>query len=512
MTMQKARYLTVASGLLTLGTTLWATGCGQFYEQCIVNGELCISHRTNDKPVCDGIPFDVDPATGNLKALDEACSVFAFSAFSDAPGSPPDGTKANPYKSLQEAVTQANGKWVIACSNAVFDESVTTVGNVQIYGGFSCGNLNWNRDETSKTALAPSNPKPNKDFNVIALTLQNGLPGTASAGQEINVILQDFAITTPTAYLLGSSSIGVVVDDKVFAEFVNCEVTVRDGWEGERAPMQPAAGIDGSSPMSAASSACFSVVQGGSGATTRCTDGESRGGDGGDGGDLKTGDGNGQLGQDGDDVDATHGAGGKGDVAGSGCKPGLPGADGTSGKDGLGGVEFGSLSLSGITGGDGKPGLDGSRGHGGGGGGGSAHGVFCSGTDGPGASGGAGGSGGCGGIGGGGGQAGGSSIGIISLSPKLKFTGVTLKTGGGGKGGDGANGTSGGPGALGGLGGAKGPDAGSLAGCDGGNGGTGGPGGSGGGGRGGHSIGVAFKTTPTVPLVISSSTMPSAFW
>jgi hypothetical protein len=494
--MRQARYLVVASGLVTVGATMLATGCGQFYELC-ASGELCISNRKpNDKPVCDGSsPFDVDPASGTLKAFSETCSSFVSS---QATGASPNGSKANPFKSLNDAVNQGDGKWVIACNNAGFNEYVTTGGNVQVYGGFSCVNLDWKRDETLKTELAPSMAMPNKDSNVVTLTLQNGPPGDDDVVPVVNVKFQDFAIKAPNATTSGGSSIGVSVDAQVSAELVNCDVTAGDGVPGDKGQAQQSEILNGLSPTTMASSACASTVQAGTGATTSCPDEASRGGNGGEGGVLPTNGGNGQPGKNGDNADATNGTGGKGDVGGSGCTAGSAGKNGISGNTGTGGAEFGSVSLTGITGGDGKPGNDGAHGRGGGGGGGRAHGIFCFGSDGPGASGGAGGSGGCGGKGGGGGKAGGSSIAIISLSPSLTLTEVTLKTGAGGGGGDGGGGTAGGMGGKGGVGGMKGPDAGSATGCDGGDGGSGGDGGLGGGGRGGHSIGVLYNLTPSM--------------
>jgi hypothetical protein len=506
-TMRKARYFVVSWGLVTAGATMWVTGCGQFYEQCIDTGELCISNRKpNDKPVCDGTPFDIDPATNTLKAFSEACSIFAYSKATD---SSPDGTRGKPFNSLNDAVNQGTGKWVIACSDASFDESVTTSGNVQVYGGFSCANLDWKLDETTKTELAPSAPTPNKSSNIIALTMENGPPDNDNVVQGVTVVFQNFAIKVPSATAPGGSSIGVVIEDKVTAEFVNCDVTAGDGQPGVSAEIQQT-DIPGGSQPAGAANGCSPPVAG-TGATTTCPNGDrSQGGDGGRGGDLLTDGGKAQSGKD--STDPMGGKGGKAatDTSTNLCAPGQPGVLGERGADGPGGAEFGVLSLTGITGGDGTPGTDGKHGHGGGGGGGAFHGVFCSfggpPFEGPGASGGGGGSGGCGGKGGGAGQAGGSSIGIISLNPGLKLTDVTLTTGKAGNGGDGTDGSSGGAGGRGGLGGNPGSGSASTSkeGCAGGDGGAGGPGGSGGGGRGGHSIGVLFKATPAMPPVFKA--------
>lgn len=506
--MRQARHWVVASGLVTIGATMWTAGCGQFYEDCF-NGNVCkSSQKAVDQPVCPGSPLDANTSTGKLQAFTENCSIFVASGPLDSLA---DGTVSHPYNSMQFAINEARGRWVIACNNAVFDESVTTVGYVQVYGGFSCTNMDWQRAEAVKTALAPSTPTANMNSNVVTLTLQNGM-GLDDKGNvaESTVRFQDFVIKAPSAATPGGSSIGVIVDERISAELVNCEVTAGNGQPGESAPKPDRVSPDGSQPPRPLP-ACSNPVKGGVGASTTCPEGDSsRGGDGGDGGVPPSG--AGKAGKDGDKPDATHGKGGNGatNTTTGLCGVGQLGADGAAGMDGLGATDFGSLSPTGITSGDGAAGAAGKTGHGGGGGGGASHGLFCDlgGTaiDGTGAGGGGGGSGGCGGTGGGGGKSGGSSIAIISLGPNLKLTEVTLTTGQGGSGGDGAEGLNGGEGGEGGFGGLKGPGPGESAGCDGGKGGNGGLGGSGGGGRGGHSIGLLFKATPDIPPILKAST------
>jgi hypothetical protein len=393
-----------------------------------------------------------------------------------------------PYASLAEAIANAHGKRVLACTRGAFVESVTIEAGVEVIGGFDC-EAGWTWSEEARSAIeGPADQ--------IALTLGEGASGAT---------VRSFAVRAASGTKVGGASIGVAVAD-IEAELAQLEVTAGDGMngaDGETSSEPPYTGASGST--NTASPACYisAGVYGGYPGVTLCEDGETRGGQGGPGGIPGMGDGNGQPGQAGTPLPDpilpnSPGLGGMGQTETGECEPGQPGRDGAPGTSGRAGRAT-TLALTGITGGDGAPGSTGKKGQGGGGGGGAKTGQFCGPpVEATGASGGGGGAGGCGGKGGGGGKAGGSSIGILSLGTKLVLTEVTVavgKAGNGGKGGFGLLGASGGHGGTAGAGKSLGGS-----GCDGGRGGTGGRGGPGGGGRGGHAVGIAYAAAPNADV------------
>ncbi|WP_437928497.1 hypothetical protein WMF37_04370 [Sorangium sp. So ce291] len=485
-----------------LAFVLAVGGCDSFWSHLAEDCELLVTcdhfypsgtGGGTPNPACEADP------TQNAGTVIDECAVFASA--SAEPGG--DGTKANPYVSLAEAMAKAKGKRVLACASEPFAESVSIEAGIEVIGGFDC-EAEWTWSEQARSTIeAPANQ--------IALTLAEGASGAK---------VRSFAIRAASATVAGGSSIGVAVAD-VAAELAQVDVTASDGMDGAKGetPMEPPqAGAAASELVSEACDAPNTVFGGDAGVMT-CEDGETRGGAGGRGGIQGMDDGNGKEGADGAPIPEPnpekYGLGGAGqtDVAGN-CKrgedgaPGGPGGVGDAGRDTL-------LTLSGIEGGDGGNGTTGKRGQGGGGGGGAKAGLFCLGpgmstVEGVGASGGGGGAGGCGGKGGNGGKAGGSSIGIVSLGTKLVLTGVTVEVGTAGKGGDGVlgqAGATGGAGASGGDGSGLGD---SIPGCDGGKGGRGGAGGPGGGGRGGHAVGIAYVAAPGAAVELANFIMGTA--
>ncbi|WP_437999250.1 hypothetical protein WMF26_04285 [Sorangium sp. So ce185] len=444
-------------------------------------------------PACDGDP------TQDASAVSDECAVFV----SANAGSGGDGTRANPYASLSDAVANARGKRVLACASGAFEERVRIEAGVEVIGGFDCDE-GWTWSEEARSTIEGR-------AGAAALTLTETASGAKVRSFAIRAADAKDATAEAHATEAGRSSIGVVVAD-IEAELAQVDVTARDGLDGSNGatPTEvPQAGA--SAPVMNASAACSlpGAVHGGDPGETSCEDGETRGGAGGPGGITGTDDGNGQNGTDGvpplEPNPEEYGLGGAGQT-GANCRLGQPGAPGGSGDAGLSGNST-LLTLSGIAGGDGGNGETGKKGQGGGGGGGAKAGQFCQAIpnpiDGPGASGGGGGAGGCGGKGGGGGKAGGSSIGIVSLGTKLVLKEVTVAVGKAGKGGDGAGGRGGAAGGSGAAGGAASPLGGSI-GCDGGRGGQGGMGGPGAGGRGGHAVGVAYAAAPSAALALKS--------
>ncbi|XXX78125.1 hypothetical protein WMF30_05080 [Sorangium sp. So ce134] len=444
-------------------------------------------------PACDGDP------TEDASTVSDECAVFA-SASVESGG---DGTKANPYASLSDAVANAKGKRVLACASGVFAESVTIEVGLEVIGGFDC-DAGWTWSEQARSTIEGR-------AGAAALTLTETASGAKMRSFAIHAADAKDATAEAHATEAGRSSIGVVVAD-IEAELAQVDVTAGDGVDGANgATPTEAPQVGASAPAMNASAACSlpGAVHGGDPGETSCEDGLTRGGAGGLGG--ITGDGNGQSGTDGvpppePNLDG-HGLGGAGQTDPDGeCKAGANGKSGSRGDPGDAGSDT-QLTLAGIAGGDGGNGETGKKGQGGGGGGGAKAGQFCEAIpnpiDGPGASGGGGGAGGCGGKGGGGGKAGGSSIGIVSLGTKLVLTEVTVEVGKAGKGGDGAGGRGGAAGGSGAAGGAASPLGGSI-GCDGGRGGQGGMGGPGAGGRGGHAVGIAYAAAPGGAVELAS--------
>ena len=464
---------------------LGTTGSGGTSSTTGTGGHGSGGNGGGGMPDCTGEPSETNTI--------EECAVFVRADAADATG---DGTRAKPYKTLQEAIDKAGDKRVYACTSAPFVEAVTISAGVEVYGGFDCAK-GWTWSSAARTVL-------NGPEDKITLTL-------ASGADKAKV--ENFAITAANATKPGGASIAVAVD-QVTADLIRCEVTAGDGMVGENGVTPPdpvMKGADASPPDAGTMNACIApnAVTGGAPGMTVCEDGTTTGGAGGKGGITGTDSGNGQKGADGEPADPVKGKGGAGADVLNDCDDGTKGKNGSAGPAGLGGVFLGTLSLSGLPTEEDTGGKPGARGQGGGGGGGAKSGNFCPPggvTDGVGASGGGGGAGGCGGRGGGGGKAGGSSIAILSLGTKLTLTDVTLATGIGGKGGSGASGQNGGDPGAGAAGGAKSATPPSTNGCKGGDGGSGGPGGSGGGGRGGHSIGIAYASAPPISPKIATFT------
>ncbi|WP_437593829.1 hypothetical protein [Sorangium sp. So ce1000] len=468
---------------------LHLAGCWplSYAEDCKEDSMYCPGETTGGGngpgPTCKPDP------TLDASTVVDRCAVFASASASASASPGGDGTKARPYASLSEAIANAKGKRVLACSSGVFKESVTVEAAVEVIGGFDC-DAGWTWNQAARSAIeGPANK--------VALTLTEDAGGTRVRG---------FTISAVNATEPGGSSIGVAVAD-VEASLVDVAVTAGNGMGGALGETPELAQVGASAPA-LVSDACVGppAVFGGEPGVTMCEDGESRGGVGGLGGLIGTDDGDGKKGQDGTPLPEENpngtglGGAGHGAESPSGCVRGADGAPGAAGVAGDRGKST-TLALAGVTGGDGGRGTGGTRGQGGGGGGGARAGLFCDGgtrtVEGVGASGGGGGAGGCGGKGGSGGKAGGSSIGILSLGTQLSLSGVTVTVGAAGNGGKGGNGRAGGRGGSGSNGGDSSGISGSKPGCAGAMGGTGGDGGPGGGGRGGHAVGIAYAITPS---------------
>lgn len=423
-----------------------------------------------DKPDTDG-GTGGDPACAAL-TIDERCGVFVAPTGSDETGS---GRREAPYQTINKAiiVAEQNGKPRVFVCKGAYEEAVTVLGGIAVFGGLACDDQSWATTE-EKSVLSST-------AGEIPLRFKGGAAS----------VFSNFAVNAANATAPSGSSIAVMVEPNAVVDLQSCDITAGNGASGAapKAPPNPPVTM-GVETINYGKPSCTSeppdnASHGGAEHLNNCGDTPSIGGAGGDGNeDL------GEKGQDGKPtiMGSMTGMGGTAQSECSASGDGKSGGAGTQGMLGAPGQGVGALSLAkGWVGVSGAGGGKGSVGQGGGGGAGQVGKLGC-----PGASGGSGGAGGCGGEGGVGGQPGGSSIGIVSISAvNLRLDKVTITTGKGGKGGKGGDGQFGGPGAEGADGGMA-TQLGLFAGCKGGNGGEGGRGGPGGGGAGGHSIAVAY--------------------
>jgi hypothetical protein len=451
--------------------------------------------------------------SGNIR---DECAVFVNAA---STATSPAGTMEAPYKTLADAITNANGKPVFACKAMPFTEAVTLSAKLELYGGLDC-----TTDPTQWTWTATDRSEIDGPADTVAMTIPVSADGSTVSGWTIKA-------AAPSSLTNGGSSIAVAIDDMPVTgvSISQCDISADVGATGVTGALPTGTvmvGADAASVNHPQMDACINQASliGGVPGTTMCPDGtggmvDTSGGAGGLGGIVGTNNGNGANGGAGGPVPSPNptmaGVGGTGQAGtATMCQAGTAGLAGTPGANGSAGSGPVTLMLTGLNGGDGGDGAMGQPGQGGGGGGGAESGSFCPGSvPGDGASGGGAGAGGCGGNGGGGGKAGGSSIAILSLGTKLTIDGatVTLTTKAGGAGGNGVTGQNGAQGGTGANGGAAASLPPSIAGCAGAGGGSGGLGGPGGGGLGGFSAGIAYaKTGATKPTFTSAPTIGAA--
>ncbi|WP_437478971.1 hypothetical protein WME75_31680 [Sorangium sp. So ce1014] len=472
------RSLARALSLLVFSSSGAGGLSGCMYPEDCWDERMCLAPPASP---CDGLEPSVGPV------MDE-CGVFVRSS---APGDAPrTGTRFEPFSSLQQAIVEAQARGlrhVYVCGET-FEEEVTLISGVHLWGGRRCDDGDWSYGASFEGAgrLTTIAPGP---VGIPVRVVEGG--GAASVIFGVRVVAADASASD------GRSSIAMILSQGARAIVRGSEIIAGNGKDGEPgadAARDPAK--DGVKGNNGADACTADVVTGALTVATVCDDGiESTGGYGGDGGVDEGRDG--APGQP-EPAENPVGNGLAGTGAGSTpCTPGEPGAGGVDAGRAAGAVGAGYLGLDGWIGVRGEDGRKGGVGQGGGGGGGSkARGnmVTCrAGSPEGGAAGGSGGSGGCGGLGGKGGGYGGSSIGIVALygsAVTLEATGVT--TGNGGNGGVGGTGQPGGGGAWGGHGGTPPPGSSAMwPACPGGHGGDGGRGGDAGGGIGGSSYGVA---------------------
>jgi hypothetical protein len=442
------------------------------YPDCLTTLDTPALETTVDGFV-DEVLCQLDAGSGTCP-----CVYVSTSQGDDTSGT---GSRQSPLKTIAAAIQKAQDNAVpsVCLSGEVYDEAVTMVSGISVYGGFDQNDagLKFRRSSNVTTTV--------------------NAPGVAFDAPQIDqeTHIEGITINATAVAVPGASVYGVRLGGGTGQLFV------RDNIIQAAAGSDGHAGSDGLANGNAQAPAgnngqmgCTSCSSNGAGGPQpMCTEFGGKGGTGG------YDSGNGQAGSAG-----SGGAlGGNPGVSSQMCSvfgapksgpggPGNTGSDGSQGTPGSGGAALGTVASSDYVPADGGSGLGGTNGKGGGGGGGGGGGAAlacqfnicanqCNADRG-----GGGGSGGCGGLGGDDGLAGGgggASFGVFALAGAVIVASNDITTHDGGKGGKGGDGAAGQSGGSGGTGGIAADDAGAGGnGKPGGSGGAGGPGGGGGGG------------------------------
>jgi hypothetical protein len=409
---------------------------------------------------CDPLQVPHDEAC----VIADAVGVFVAPAQNGGSDTAGDGSRAKPYATVAQALSNRKGKSRVYLCNATYAGGVTVDAATGLYGGLLCPTgavADWTYSPGGQATVAAA-------VNQIALTVQS-----VSGAVDI----EDLVFVAPDASGQddagnGLSSLAVLVDNAASVTFRRCSFRAGNGADG----------ADGGTPSNYVGATAPSgqpaddAGNGGAGGTITCADGTlSFGGHGGFGGTTA-----GTAGADGGAAPlpiVTLGFNGLGGGAGGiSCGTGAdPGANGASGGAAVAAPSLGIVTGTGWTPSAGGAGGNGQPGQGGGGGGGQED---LGGTGG--------GAGGCGGSGGAGGGGGGASLALACVDSGVTLDTCILAAGMGGTGGRGGNGQ---PGQNGGTFGA----ASALGNCAGGIGGNGAGGSGGGGGAGGLSACIVYR-------------------
>ncbi|MEZ4445995.1 MAG: PE-PGRS family protein [Polyangiaceae bacterium] len=416
--------------------------------------------------------FDDDNCDGGDGVVEEC--VYVSKTIGTSGGA---GTRLDPVDTIAGGIAIADNMNVpaVCVSGEVYNEQVTVISGVSVYGGFDHLDPNFaflrspNVTTTVNAAGMVFNaPQIDTETHIAGLTINASSPSTG-----------------------GASTYGVRLGGGLGHLYVRYNVIHADMGAPGAPGMNGTPHSQSSAPSgNPGSNGCQGTNCGFGGAQPVCAEFGGKGGNGG------YDSGNGQNGSPGT-AGAPVGAGASGSSCFGGGNNGGAGSpattNGSQGMPGGGGAALGSIDMSGFyfpaTGGNGVAGQNGKGGSGGGGGGGGDNaGGICN-SD----KGGGGGSGGCGGLGGDygrGGQGGGGSFGVFAAGGTITVVGNQITTGGGGVGGKGGNGAAGQFGGSGASGGGGNDDSGS--GGPGGAGSAGGAGGPGGGGGGGPSACLGY--------------------
>jgi hypothetical protein len=431
----------------------------------------CTTQGQSDRPDVNGTDENCDGMDGI-----RVRSVFVATPQNGGDDSNSGRTVNDPLATVTEGIEVASNcspECDVLISAGTYDETVTLVTGVHLYGGYD--STTWVRNPSSHTTVIQGQNK--------RAVIANNLGGkTVVDGLEIH----------GTSYSgNGRSTYGVWVENTSSGnlELDYVRVEAGDGGDGMT-------GGDGGGGADGSNGSVASDNSGGAGGSSSC------GADGGAGGwSWDCGNSPGDRGLAGGDstgggyggAAGTNQCGGCSDSGGGGGN-GSSGDDGSNGSGGSGPTDkWGSFNSgtfwTGATGAAGSSGTNGRGGGGGGAGGSDKDGWVCGNETDVGGGGGGGGAGGCAGSGGQPGRPGGGSFGIVLKDSEFRIEHSTVVLGAGGDGGDGGRGGDGGSAGAGRSGDSYEPEGGTGgAGADGGDGGAGG---GGPGGCGGPAIGIA---------------------
>ncbi len=442
----------------------------------------------------DDDPPDVDAKDRDCDGVDGDADRSVFVARSGYDEGNTHGDRANPFRSVEAALTFAeeNGRTAVLIAEGTYNTQLRVRPGISVYGGYEApeeGELavsGWSRDiDLRETIIRWSVPDGFGD--IVTMTAEGITNDTVVQGLTVESGNNSSPSGSSVALRITNSGSGLL--------FEQVQIAAGDGgpgMAGENGDLGKA-GAAGSTGTAVNTSDCSCNEKdqyggyGGAGGEGKCEGQSAAGGRGGDSGCAE------DCAQDGHGAAVSnppnHGMGGERGCDGKAGHDGGAGKPGADGADGTGGNGLGSVNAAGrwnpSHGTDGTPGGHGTGGGGGGGGSGDDGGAFgCSWWGG---GGGGGGSGGCGGYQGTHGSGGGASFAAFVFNAGPTFKRCELVRGSGGNGGAAGKGGDGGePGAGGNT---TANDKGAKGG-KGGAGGLGGRGGHGGGGGGGPSVGL----------------------
>lgn len=467
---------------------------------------LCEQTSAND-------PIDEDFTDENCDGTDGVVEDCVFVSASDG-SSAGNGTPGDPLDTIANGIAfaQANDVSAVCVSGETYNEAVTMVSGISVYGGFDHEDVDFKfrRKDTVTSAVRALGTvflaaNILEETHIEGLTIEAftpAIPGESTYGVRLTGGSADLYVRYNVIHAFAGADGDFAGNGTAHA--ANQAPPGNDGGDGCEADDNP---CDGDERLGGAQTTCPSGLFGGKG-------------------------GNGNLGGDGDDGQAGNGgtpAGGAGgdrryanldnfcSLTAPAAFHGVGGTNninhGNNGNPGGAGNDIGSVSngaYAPANGGNGVAGTHGAGGPGGGGGGGEAADVLCglAISQDAGAGGGSGGCGGQGGDFGRGGGGGGGSFGVFAAGGRVIVTDNDITTDGGGDGADGGTGQRGQTGGLGGQGGDLWDDGGN--GGDGGNGSNGGHGGPGGGGGGGPCAILGFAPGVIFTMNGNSTALGSA--
>jgi hypothetical protein len=108
-----------------------------------------------------------------------------------SPNDPGSGTPWGPYRRIQDAIDNAQKDYLIRIAGGTYNESITLVDGIYLYGGYNCGYWNAPRNPIANVTIIDGN-SPNVD--VVSII-------------DVNVVIDGFTVTNTTTPDIGGSGI-----------------------------------------------------------------------------------------------------------------------------------------------------------------------------------------------------------------------------------------------------------------------------------------------------------------